>query len=214
MRLIFTTPLLLIVLSSTLAAQEAPAQKLLHFDFAPFVGYRTGMSLGIEPQVSGTIPSVAVDASPSFGFSGGLRLQEDGLVEIRWTRQNSYLHPENISTPFPRQHVILDQFHADFSREYNIHEWHPSACPFVLLSIGATHLSQSANINFTRFSAGIGGGVRFYPSRHIGFKIQAEWLPVFVNPQVAVACGPGCVAHVGSTVASQGEVFIGPVLRF
>jgi hypothetical protein len=52
------------------------------------------------------------------------------------------------------------------------------------LAWASTHISGSTDSNFTRFSFGIGGGVRFYPSRHVGFKIQAEWLPALVDPQV------------------------------
>jgi len=172
------------------------------------------MSIPIEPHVSGTNPRVVVDAAPSYGVSFGVRLQEDGLVEIRWARQDSYLHSENVSPPVPRQRVILDQFHGDFSREYIVEEWRPWARPFVLLSVGGTHVSHSAGLNFTRFSFGIGGGVRLYPSRHVGFKVQAEWVPVLVDPHVALVCGAGCIVHVGGSLGSQGEVFVGPVLRF
>jgi len=118
------------------------------------------------------------------------------------------------SRPTPRQRVILDQFHGDFSHEPLIEDWVSWARPFVLASIGATRVSSSTNINFTRFSFGIGGGVRFYASRHLGFKIQAEWLPVFVDPHVAFICGSGCIVRVGGTLRSQGEVFAGPILRF
>ena len=58
-------------------------------------------------------------------------------------------------------------------------------------------------------------GSGFYASRHFGFKIQAEWLPVFADPHVAFICGSGCVVHVGGgTLSSQGEVLAGPLLRF
>ena len=70
------------------------------------------------------------------------------------------------------------------------------------------------NISFTRFSFGIGAGIRFYASRHLGFKIQAEWLPVLVDPHVAFICGSGCIVHAGGTASSQGEVLVGPILRF
>jgi len=206
--------LLLIALSPALRAQQQPEPKPLRFDVTPFIGYRTSMSIPIQPQVTGTSPSVVLDGSPSYGVSFGVRLEEDGLVEIRWARQDSYVHSQDVTPPIPRQHVILDQFHGDFSREYIVDEWRPWARPFVLLSVGGTHVSTSTDVNFTRFSFGIGGGVRFYPSRHIGFKIQAEWLPVLVEPQVAFICGSGCIVHVGGTVGSQGEAFVGPMLRF
>jgi hypothetical protein len=211
---VFKATLLLSVLSPALSAQQQPEPKPLRFDFTPFIGYRTSISFPMEPHVSGMNPRVVVDASPSYGVSFGVRLEEDGLVEIRWARQNSYIHSEDVSIPIPRQRAILDQFHGDFSREYIVDEWRPWARPFVLLSVGATHVSSSTNSNFTRFSFGIGGGVRFYPSRHVGFKIQAEWLPVLLDPQVAFVCGAGCIVHVGGSLGSQGEVMVGPMLRF
>jgi hypothetical protein len=212
--LVFKVMLLLIALSPALSAQQQTEPKPLRFDFTPFIGYRTSMSFPIEPHVSGTSPSVVIDASPSYGVSLGVRLQEDGLVEVRWARQDSYIRSQDTSPPIPRQRMILDQFHGDFSREYIVEEWRPWARPFVLLSVGATHISASTDNNFTRFSFGIGGGVRFYPSRHVGLKIQAEWLPVLVDPQVGFICGAGCIVHIGSSAGFQGEVFAGPILRF
>jgi len=206
-----------ILLLPALCAQDEYKQKSLRFDFTPFIGYRTSMSFPIEPHVTGTNPSVVLDASPSYGVSFGVRLRnEDDLVEIRWARQGSYVHLEDITPQPPRQRVILDQFHIDFSHEYLMEEygWGRWARPFVLGSVGGTHASSSTNFNFTRFSFGLGGGIRFYASRHLGFKIQAEWLPVVAHPQVSFICGSGCIVHVGGTLSSQGEVVVGPLLRF
>src|SRR5438477_6561779 len=212
--LVFMATLHLIALLPGLSAQRQPERKPLRFDFTSFVGYRTSISFPVEPHVMGMNPRVVVDASPSYGVSLGLRLREEDLVEVRWARQDSYVHSENITPQPSRQHMILDQFHGDFSHEPFVEDWPSWAKPFVLASVGATHVSSSANIHFTRFSFGIGGGIRLYPSRHFGFKIQAEWLPVFADPQVAFICGVGCIVHAGGTVASQGEVFVGPILRF
>ena len=208
------TLLSFIALSPALSAQQQPEPKPLRFDVTPFIGYRSSMSFPIQPHVTGTNPSVVLDASPSYGVSFGVRLEEDGLIEVRWARQDSYVHSQDVNPPITRQRVVLDQFHGDFSREYIVDEWGPWARPFVLLSVGGTHISTGTDINLTRFSFGIGGGVRFYPSRHLGFKIQAEWVPVLVEPQAAFICGGGCIVHVGGTVSSQGEVFVGPFLRF
>ena len=193
----------------------ATRAKIPRFDFTPFIGYRTSMSFPLDPHVTGTNPRVVLDASPSYGASLGMRLRaEEDLVEIRWARQDSYVHAEDITPQPPRQRVILDQFHGDFSHEPFVEDWASWAKPFVMASIGATHVSSSTNINFTRFSFGIGGGIRFYAGRHFGFKIQAEWLPVYANPYVAFICGSGCIVHVGGTLSSQGEVLAGPILRF
>jgi hypothetical protein len=212
--LVFMAMLYLIALSPALRAQQQAEPKPLRFDFTVFLGYRTSMSFPVEPHVTGMNPRVVLDASPSYGVSFGARPREEDLVEIRWARQDSYVHSVDITPQPPRQRLILDQFHGDFSHEPLVEDWPSWAKPFVLASVGATHVSSSTNLNFTRFSFGIGGGIRFYASRHFGFKIQAEWLPVVTDPQVAFICGGGCVVHVSGTVASQGEVLAGPILRF
>jgi hypothetical protein len=211
---VFMAMLYVITLSPGLSAQQPPEPKPLRFDFTPFMGYRTSMSFPVERHVTGTNPRVVADASPSYGASFGVRLREEDLVEARWARQDSYVHSEDITPQPPRQRMILDQLHGDFSHEPFVEDWPSWAKPFVLASVGATHVSSSTNINFTRFSFGIGGGIRLYASRHLGFKIQAEWLPVYAEPQVVFICGGGCIVHVGGTLASQGEVFVGPILRF
>ncbi len=211
---VFSATLLLLVLSVHLSAQSSEPRPL-RFELAPFVGYRTAMSFPVEPHVTGTNPRLVVNASPSYGLSFGVRLRnEDDLVEMRWARQDSYLHSEDISPSPPRQRVVIDQFHGDFSHEPYVEGLPSRAKPFVLASVGATRVASGAVINFTRFSFGIGGGIRFYPSRHVGFKIQAEWLPLLVEPHGAFICGTGCIIHVGGTLSSQGEVFAGPILRF
>jgi hypothetical protein len=212
--LAFLATLLLMMSPPVLSAQQLSDAKPLRFDFSSFIGYRTSMSFPIEPHVTGMNPRVILDASPSYGASFGVRLHEDDLIEVRWARQDSYIHAEDVTLQPPRQRVILDQFHGDFSHEYVVEDWPSWARPFVMASVGATHTSNGANSSFTRFSFGIGGGVRFYATRHFGFKIQAEWLPVLVDPRVAFICGPTCIVHVGGSVSSQGEVFAGPTLRF
>src|SRR5258705_12893603 len=83
--------MLVLTLSPALSAQQ-PTVKPLRFDLTPFMGYRTSMSFPVDPHVSGTNPRVVIDASPGYGASFGVRLHEDGLVEIRWARQDSYVH--------------------------------------------------------------------------------------------------------------------------
>lgn len=208
------TILFILILSVHLSAQQSQP-KPLRFDVTPFIGYRTSISFPVEPHVTGTNPRVLVDASPSYGLSFGVRLRdEDDLFEMRWARQDSYLHSEDINPQATRQRVIIDQFHGDFSHEGVVEDLPQWAKPFAVASIGATRVSSNTGINFTRFSFGIGGGVRFYPSRHVGFKVQAQWLPLLIEPYGAFICGAGCIIHVGGTLSSQGEVFVGPILRF
>jgi hypothetical protein len=209
-----TVALLLLGFSRLLAAQEPAVQKGLRFDLTPLIGYRTSMTFPIQPHVQGTYPRVVLDPNPAYGFACGVRIRDDDLVEFRWARQNSHAHVEGANLLSSEQRVALDQFHGDFTHEYVIEDWAPWARPFVMLSVGATHISGTADNNFARFSFGIGGGVKFFVGRHFGFRMQGEWLPVFVNPYGTAVCGAGCIVHVGGTLSSQGEVAVGPMFRF
>lgn len=204
---------LLLLISGVAAAQEQP--KTLRFDLTPLVGYRTDIILDTQPQFAGSRVRAVLEASPSYGVALGMRLDEENLVEFRWARQDTHVHVEGAVEQSRRQHVTLDQFHGDFTHEY-ILEGHPWARAFVMGSVGATHVSGSAGTSsFTRFSFGLGGGIKVFPSRHFGFRAQAEWLPLWINPEVnAFVCGAGCVVHLGGVLSSQGEFAIGPVFRF
>lgn len=211
--------LLALLLALTTAAAQSGSDTQseanpLRFDFTPSAGYRTSMSFGISPQVQGSNARVVFDSSPSYGAAFGFRLDDDNLVEFRWARQDTYMRVEEFGQSSGRQRVVLTQFHGDFTHEYVIEDWPPWARPFVLGSIGATHIVGPSN-GFTRFSFGLGGGVKFFANRHLGFKLQGEWLPIWVTPEInGFVCGGGCVARFGGTVSSQGEFSAGPVLRF
>ena len=207
--------LMFLLISSVLAAQEPTEPKYPRFDVTPLLGYRTPMSFSIEPALQGTSPKVVIDAAAGYGCAFGVRFHDtEDVVEFRWTRQQSHTHLQDVSVMSSVQRVTLDQFHGDFTHEYIMEGWPVWARPFIIGSVGATHVAGSGNTEFTRFSFGIGGGVKLFFGKHFGFRTQAEWLPVVVSSQATVFCGGGCLVHIGGTLGSQGEVTAGPLLRF
>ncbi len=199
--------------SQTTNPEPAPV-KPLRFDLTPLVGYRTTIAFptGEDPQHPG--PNVVFDARPSYGIAFGFRLEEEKLIEIRWARQDSYVHLEG-SAPFPSEKVVLNQLHGDFTYEPIVDQWPGWARPFVMASIGATHIGGGTSSSFTRFSFGLGGGIKVYFTRHVGLRMQAEWLPIVVDPGVgSFVCGGGCVVQLSGNAVSQGEIAVGPVFRF
>lgn len=201
-------------LPSQTAADEQTQTKSFRFDLTPLVGYRTSMTFPTGQGVQKSGPGLILDAKPSYGVAFGVRLDEENLIEIRWARQDTYVHLEG-GTPSPNEKVVLNQFHGDFTHEYFFEDWGPRARPFVMGSIGATRVAGGANNSFTRFSFGLGGGVKVYFTRHVGLRVQAEWLPIVVNPGVgSFVCGGGCVVQLSGTLVSQGEIAVGPVFRF
>jgi len=209
---------LLVTLCSGRALSQVDAEqtqtKPLRFDLTPLVGYRSNMTFPTAQGTQELGPRLVLDAKPSYGIAIGRRLNEEQLVEIRWARQDTFVHLEG-GAPFPNEKVVLNQFHGDFSYEPIVEEWPRWARPFVMASIGATHIGGRTSSSFTRFSFGLGGGVKVYFTRHVGLRMQAEWLPILVDPGVgAFVCGSGCVIQLSGSAVSQGEVVVGPVFRF
>lgn len=209
--------LLLVYFPSKLVSQTSVGQqndhKPLRIDITPLFGYRTSMSFPTVQNGLGSGPNLILTAKPSYGGAFGWRLNEQDLIELRWTRQNADVQLEGFSSS--HQKVVLDQFHGDFTHEYILDEWPVWARPYVMGSVGATRIGGSGGSSFTRFSFGLGGGIKVYFNRHFGFRMQAEWLPLAVNPTVgAFVCGGGCVVRLNATLVSQGEFVMGPLFRF
>ena len=214
MRAVSILGVALAVMSCPVLAQNAP-EPLLGIDITPNVGYRTNINFITEPGVDGINPRVSLDSGPSRGLAVGVRYNDGDVVEFRWSRQDTYMNVVGPVLPPFRERVTLDQFHMDCSHEYVVDEWPLWARPFIMASVGATRVSStSGSPSFTRFSFGIGGGVKAFPFRRFGLKIQAEWLPLWVNPEVRALCGYGCVIFLSGRLAHQAEVSISPVFRF
>jgi hypothetical protein len=196
-----------------LTAQDNSESKPGLFDLTPLASYRSQMSVTFESSVPGRSSRVVLDASPAYGFAFGVRIREQDVIEMRWSRQYSKVEIPDSSLTFARAQMTLNQFHCDFSREYLLKHLALRPTPFIVASVGTMHMSNAVNSG-SNFSVGMGGGVKLFLSQHLGFRIQAEWLPTLVNTQGIAACGAACIVHLSGTLASQGEVAIGPVLRF
>jgi hypothetical protein len=202
--------LMVIISSGRVASQTATdEQNPLHFDLTPLVGYRTylGFPTGHPPS-----SHLILSGGLSYGMSAGVRLDEENLVEFRWARQDTHVHLRGSAES--GEDAVLDQFQGDFTHEYILEEWPHGVRPFVMGSAGATHVGGGTS-SFTRFSFGIGGGIKVYFSRHFGVRMQGEWLPLVVEPEVtSFVCGAGCIVHLSARLVSQGEIAVGPIFRF
>jgi len=211
----FTILLLTVMLmrSLPLAAQDLPEPVVSRFEISPLISYRSHLSLPVQAGVEGLDSKVVLDSSPAFGIGLGLRIDNSNLLELTWSRQDSYARIENSNNVFPSTRVILNQVHCNFSQEYGLGRRIPWLRPFLVGSVGATYIGITSSSS-THLSVGVGGGVRFLVSRHLGFRVRAEWLPIFHSAEQAELCGGTCLVSVGGTVVSQSDVSVGPVFRF
>lgn len=208
-------PIVLTILFSgvELAGQDNPNQpKPLRLDITPLVGYRSSIAFPTPQALPGQGADVILSEKPSYGFAVGVRLNEEDLVEVRWARQATDIHFSGDQTS---QNVVLHQVHLDCTHEFIMDTWPMWVRPYVIGSVGGTHIDGGKDSAFTRFSFGLGTGLKVYLSRHVGLRFQVEWLPIVISPEVGgFVCGKGCVAHLTATAVSQGEIVAGPVFRF
>ena len=208
-----------LTLAILFATAPACAQSLeiQGLEVTPFIGGRFGGTFDVQPEGAGEARA-SLEDSVSYGVSAGIRFDDFSLIEFRWTRASSALRFDsgvNVNPlAAPIADVTLNQFHGDFSREFPLDEVN-AIRPFIMASVGATHLGSSSN-GFTRFSFGIGSGLKVAVHPKLGFRVEARWLPIWVEPEVsAFACGfGGCVAVLSGRLTQQFEVTAGPVFRF
>ena len=209
-RKIYIAAATLLAISCPLLGQQ-PEPKYHYWEVAPLFGYRTNITLSTDLMADGTRPKVTFEEGAAYGLSFAGRIHDEDVVEFRWTRQDTNVRFKPAVTPESR--IAINQFHLDLSHEYEIPEW-VWARPYVMASFGITRMSGESFASFNRFSFGLGGGIKVFPSPQVGFKVQAQWLPVLFEPKVTALCVTGCVVRFGGKLGSQGELIAGPVFRF
>ena len=205
---------LLFLCSIPITAQDSPLLTPGRISITLLVGYRTRMGLPIQPETTGSTSTLSLDSGPAYGLAVGFRMRNDDIIEFRWTRQNSYGRAQQANVALPTTPTTADQFHCDFSHEYLMPYHEDRVRPYLVGSVGATNFSSGSSQSSAHFSVGVGGGVKFFVSKHFGFRTQAEWLPMFVSPRQLGPCTGACAVNVGGTVASQVEATFGPIIKF
>jgi len=202
------------------AATPAHAQyvQIQSFEVTPFIGARLGGTFNIQPDGAVPVEATLKDAK-SYGFSAGVRFDDFSLVEFRWTQAASELR---FGAPFAFLgtsvgEVTLNQFHADFTQEWVVPEV-KGLRTFLTGSAGVTHLGAPQG-EFTRFSFGLGGGLKQFLGSRLAIRAEAHWLPIVVEPSVeGFACGTvqfgGCLVILQGELVQQFQLSIGPVVRF
>ena len=214
------TPVCLTLVAILAAAAPARAQyvEIQSFEVTPLVGARLGGTFAIQPDAAVPIEAALNDAA-SYGLAAGVRFDDLSLIEFRWTRATSTLR---FGAPFAFLgasvgDVTLNQFHADFTREFVIPEVR-GLRSFLTGSLGLTHLGAGQD-GFTRFSFGFGAGLKQFLGSRLAIRAEAQWLPILLDPSVSgFACGTiqfgGCLVVLNGELVQQFQLSIGPVVRF
>jgi Outer membrane protein beta-barrel domain len=186
------------------------------FELTPLFGYRMGGRIEVKNEGEGTSIKTSLKDGLAYGFAAGYRFDEESVFEFRWARQHSELRLPDPTAPAPVSPIstTIDQFHVDFTHEYELDDY-PSIRPYVLGSVGATRIGLPGE-SFTRFSFGLGGGVKISIHPRVRWRIQAEWLPIWIEPEArGLTCRGGvCAVILSGTLTHQFEMSFGPVFNF
>lgn len=206
------TPIRVLLAIAMVAPIPALAQQasstLTQFSIAPFIGYRTGGSF----TETTTGAKLKLDPAQSYGLVADIRVTRETEVELLWSRQRTQLKAD-VPVTVPLFNTYVDYYHIGgtflFATE--------GVQPFFVGTIGATRFSpqQAGYENDTKFSFGIGGGVRIPFTRNFGLRLEGRAYGTVLSNDSAVLCsGSTCLIHAEGTLLWQYEANAGVYLAF
>jgi hypothetical protein len=164
----------------------------------------------------------------SYNFTFGVYATEQAEIEFLWSRQSSTLEITGVS-PAPQLNgdMTVSNYHGNFV--YNFGDVDTVARPFVFVGLGATSygsavfaaqggFAQGRTVpGVTRFSWSLGGGVKGWASKNVGFKGMVRWVPTYISTDAyGWWCDPfwGCTVVGNAKYSNQFELSGGVVARF
>ncbi len=196
-----------------------PADAQERFELDPFVGYETSASYPVNPA-SGPTGSAAIDRlrvndSLAFGTFIDYSLTENFQPEFMWNHNNTSYSAHDILTNsyISAYHSDIDQY--QFGGLYMFRNSEVKLRPYVAASIGFTHDSNSNGTpNRTEFSYSLGGGVKYYLSRHVGLRGDIRYLPTYGSSSNELYCYFGCYYASVSHYLNRASLTGGLVFKF
>jgi hypothetical protein len=194
------------------------------YEITPLIGGAFGGTIKLEQALTQNVDAHVAD-SFTFGVAGGIRYEGDedegyNAIEFRWMRQDTHLFFKQdplvptplIGAPF-RPGITLDHFLGDFTHEWKLQDA-KMIYPYLTLSAGAARMSAPAS-SATRFAFGIGTGVKVFPAKHWGFRLNVEYLPIVMHAELQrLVCVGGCIVVLNGGVMNQFVFSLGPGFRF
>jgi outer membrane protein W len=199
------------------AAVSAKAQG--KFELDPFVGYETSASYPVSLSSGSTgdpIDNLRVNGSTAFGTFIDYNLSENFQAEFMWNRNNTSFdaHDEILGSYVSAYHSIIDQY--QFGGLYLFRTSDHKLRPYVAASLGFTHSENGDDTpSRTDFSYSLGGGVKYYATRHVGLRADLRYLPTYGSSSNELYCGPfGCYYANVSHFLNRGSFTGGIIFKF
>jgi hypothetical protein len=109
-------------------------------------------------------------------------------VEASWTRDGSDLEIETPGGSAELFDVDVDQLQGSFVYRFGAEQ--ASWRPFVSVGAGAAFFSAPDLDGETKLSFGLGAGVRWLPTKRVGARLQARYVPTHLSDSDSEFCDP------------------------
>ena len=178
------------------------------FSIGAFIGYRGG-GQGTD---SNTGAHYQLAPAQTYGVVADFRVSPDTEVEVLWSQQNTRVQQ---TSPVNTQLFDVNVGYYQIGGTYLFAN--DGVQPFMVATLGATYFSpqQPGYQNETKFSFGIGGGVKVPVGRHFGLRLEARaYGTVLDNNSSAVCTNGSCLIHVSGNLMWQYEANAGVYVSF
>jgi hypothetical protein len=188
----------------------APALSAQSFEVSPFYGYRFGGSF-VDLY---TAQPFDLDGAPATGIAFDVRIYDDDdfQVEGLFTHQAADVSLEALAgRPAELLRVAADHWLVGALQEFDA----GNVRPFTTGMAGLTRYAANGDNEF-RFTLSAGGGVKMFPARRVGIRLDGRLFSTFVDGGGnAIACTPGvCLVGLHVSVVWQAEFTAAVIVRF
>jgi opacity protein-like surface antigen len=192
-----------------LALAAVPAQAVT-FEVTPFVGTRVGGEF--DDVQTPLISEVEIDDGASAGLIFNVNFGDNWQLEVSGSRQSTEL----IVKGSLEGSIDADVDYYHIGGGYQFFDSSSDWRPFVTVSLGSTNFDPDGDIDSeSKFSFGLGGGVKYHFNDRLGVRFQGRWVSTEVNEDDEVWCDPFFCYQVEDTnFVNQFEVGVGLVIRF
>ena len=197
------------------AQSSSSGSQYYKWELTPFVGFETGGSFPV--QSSPTVDRLRANSSLSFGTFIDRSLTENFQFEFMWnSNRTKFAEHDIIGNEYINAYNSdIDQLH--FGILYMFRNSEKKLRPYAAAGLGFTHFDNSGmNANDNAFSYGVGGGVKYYALKHLGFRADLRYVPTYENSSPQQFCDSfgNCFTANQRNFLNRGNFTGGVIIRF
>ncbi len=181
------------------------------FEITPFAGYTWGGQFS-DTETNTTLE---VKEANSYGVILDVNQDEQSQIELYYSHQASRLNAKSgLFTGNPLFDLDIEYYHIGGTYTLAASE---KVKGFVVGTLGATHMvPQGSGLDtLTKFSLGLGGGVKLFATDHIGLRLEGRWFGTLFDGSGSAFCSSGaCAINVQGSLFSQFVANAGLIIAF